>query len=293
MMNQHLAVLPYFLAATLTMAALFFVTTVSADAIEDIYAGIDARKRGEYDESIRFYSRALESEGLSQNNRAVALNNRCNTYNDIGQYDLAISDCNEAIRLQPDSAPQFNNRGNSYTHKGQYDRAIEDYNEAIRLKPDFVLAISSRGLSYYYKGQYDRAEKDFGRSVELNPKYPYAVLRLYFTKQRLDVHDKAQLTELATRLDLKEWPGPLVQLYLDKITPEDVLAMARHNKPKKDGEQRCEATFYIAEYHLGKGNRTAALTQFRAAEEICKPHGFTEYYGAKAELKRLGEMSRK
>jgi len=29
----------------------------------------------------------------------------------------------------------LNNRGNAYYNKGEYDKAISDYNEAIRLTP--------------------------------------------------------------------------------------------------------------------------------------------------------------
>ena len=92
-----------FATAMLALFALFVVPHVSADPVEDIFAGVTARKHGNYDEAIRLYSRALESGSLSQNNRAVTLSNRCNVYNDKGQYDRAISDCNEAIALNPDS----------------------------------------------------------------------------------------------------------------------------------------------------------------------------------------------
>lgn len=279
-----------FAIAVLALSALFIVPHVSADPIEDIFAGVTARKHGDYDEAIRLYSRALESGSLSQSNRAVTLSNRCNVYNDKGQYDRAISDCNEAIALNPDSALPFNNRGNSFMHKGQYDRAIQDYNAAININPDFARAFSNRGLVYYYKGMYSRAEMEFGKSVDLDPRYPYAALRLYVTKQRLGTGGVAQLTEQAARLDLEQWPGPLVRLYLDKLTPAEALVAVKHGDRRREDEQRCEAAFYVAEYHLGKGNRNAGLTQLRVAEEACRPFpGFVEHHGTKAELKRLSE----
>ena len=58
-------------------------------------------------------------------------------------YDLAITNYSEAIRLRPDFAEAFNNRGYAYYHKGDWDKAIIDYNEAIRLKPDYAKAYNN------------------------------------------------------------------------------------------------------------------------------------------------------
>jgi tetratricopeptide (TPR) repeat protein len=46
----------------------------------------------------------------------------------------------------------YNNRGTAYNDIGQYQRAIKDYNEAIRLKPNDSLAYKNRGLAYLIQG---------------------------------------------------------------------------------------------------------------------------------------------
>ena len=40
----------------------------------------------------------------------------------------------------------YNNRGYSWYAKNEYDKAIADYNEAIRLDPKFALAYVDRGI---------------------------------------------------------------------------------------------------------------------------------------------------
>ena len=54
----------------------------------------------------------------------------------------------EATQHQPNNAVDYNARGMSYAKLGQYQLAIEDYNEAIRLKPDYADALYNRVVAY-------------------------------------------------------------------------------------------------------------------------------------------------
>lgn len=54
-------------------------------------------------------------------------------YREKGDYDRAIADFDEAIRLDPKYAHAYENRAKAYASKGDYDRANTDRNEAIRL----------------------------------------------------------------------------------------------------------------------------------------------------------------
>ena len=75
------------------------------------------------------------------------------------EYDSAIKDYDEAIRLKPDYAEAYNSRGNAKSAKGDYDGAIKDYDEAIRLKPDYTEAYNNRVSTKDAKGDYDSAIK--------------------------------------------------------------------------------------------------------------------------------------
>ena len=55
--------------------------------------------------------------------------------------------------------------------KGEYDRAIQDYDQSIKLNPNYARAFNNRGVAYQKKGEYDRAIKDFDESIKLNPDY--------------------------------------------------------------------------------------------------------------------------
>ena len=51
----------------------------------------------------------------------------------LGQYERAIIDYSEAIRLNPQDSIAYYNRGLAYHHLEQDEQAIKDFDEAIRL----------------------------------------------------------------------------------------------------------------------------------------------------------------
>ena len=114
-------------------------------------------------------TRNIQSGRFTGGNLAVAFTNRGLAYKRKGQWDRAIADYSEAIRLKSDDAQVFNNRGNAYYYDGQLDRAIKDYDDAIRLQPDLAEAFSNRGNVYRKKGRFDRAIKEYDKAIHFNP----------------------------------------------------------------------------------------------------------------------------
>jgi TIR domain/Tetratricopeptide repeat len=72
----------------------------------------------------------------------------------------------EAKRKAEEAKKAFE-QGNAAVDSGNYDRAIADFNEAIRLNPSYALALGNRGLVYAKKDSYDRAIADFDEAIRL------------------------------------------------------------------------------------------------------------------------------
>ena len=113
----------------------------------------------------------LQSDGVSEGNRAVAYVNRGMGYAGKKDYDRAIADFNEAIRINPNFAIAYNNRGSAVQSKGDYDRAIADYSEAIRINPNYAVAYSNRGNLFEARGRRDEAIADFRRALAIDPNH--------------------------------------------------------------------------------------------------------------------------
>jgi tetratricopeptide (TPR) repeat protein len=85
-------------------------------------------------------------------------------------YDKAIADCGQAIRLDPQLAAAYNNRGTAYMQKRDYDKAIVDFDHAIQLDPKDARVYINRGAAYMQKRDYDKAIVDFDHAIQLDPK---------------------------------------------------------------------------------------------------------------------------
>ena len=151
----------------------------------------------------------------------------------------------------------------------------------MELAPQDPGAILGRGYTKFGAGDFAGAAADFGRSLELKDNI-YAMLFRYIARKRSG--ERIAPLELDTnslRLKDKEWPYPIIELYLGRRLRETVLEAA--SKPA----QQCEAQFYVAEWLVMRSDAAAAVPLLRGATGIC-PATYVEYSAASAELKRMG-----
>src|SRR5262245_6623896 len=126
--------------------------------------GIAYRFKGDYDRAIQDYSQAIKLNGKL----AMAFNNRGVTYDKKGDYDRAIADFDQAIKLKPSAETHFN-RGNAYLGKSQYAQAIDDYNAALKLQGDFAAAFDNRCWARAVVGILKQALADCNEALRLLP----------------------------------------------------------------------------------------------------------------------------
>src|SRR5438445_13855621 len=82
-----------------------------------------------------------------------------------------MQDLNEAIRLDPENVAALLSRALTWTAKEDYDRALKDYDEAIRLYPKYAWAYQQRGAWHStFRKNFDQAIKDFDEAIRLDPK---------------------------------------------------------------------------------------------------------------------------
>jgi tetratricopeptide (TPR) repeat protein len=83
-----------------------------------------------------------------------------------GEFELALSDLNEAIRLAPRDYQALLTRGRTYQAVGDLDGAIRDFTTVIDFVPASLHAHYNRGLCFMQKGRKAEAADDFKFMLE-------------------------------------------------------------------------------------------------------------------------------
>jgi len=123
------------LLARIVICGIFvFGICIQATAAEKEYVklykqGVAANKKGDLDEAIRCYSKALSLKSDSYGLYFV----RGRAYRQKDQYDKSVSDLTRAISLKPSYAEAYNHRGVAFIGKGEKQKAIADFKKACEL----------------------------------------------------------------------------------------------------------------------------------------------------------------
>jgi len=237
---------------------------------------------GRYDRAIADYSAVIRFDP----NNLAAFNNRAFAYHAVGDYDHAIADFTQTLRLDPKNAAfQLADRGILYRAKGDYGRAMADFNEAIRLAPAkptaaYYWPYLNRGVTYLYTGALPKAVADLRQAAALYHD-PYGALWLDIASRRSNL--PSALAEAWKGLDHALWPAPIVELYLGQKTPEAVITAADDPNTRKKRSQTCEASFFVGEFLVLRGDKEGGRQFLKAAADDCPPNDGAAW-PAKAEL---------
>lgn len=154
------------------------VFAVAAPALADVQAQVFERRRQQCynsmnnwtpQESIRGCSDLISMRSITGDGRAQAYKLRGDRYRGLGDWDRALADYNQVIRMRGDHPGAYYRRSEVYLAQGQYDLAMADAERVIRIVPDTPGGYRVRcEILIAQNGDLDQARQDCNRALEIN-----------------------------------------------------------------------------------------------------------------------------
>jgi Tfp pilus assembly protein PilF len=116
--------------------------------------------------------------------------NRSYMYLQYKQYDKAIKDCNDGLKIDSTQFKLYINRGTAYRHLAMYDLALKEFSHAIKQNPESYDTYLDRGIMYTDQfNKYDSGIADFRHFLKFRPDNPNGNLNLgvaYYKNKNYD-----------------------------------------------------------------------------------------------------------
>ncbi len=99
--------------------------------------------------------------------QAIVHYNQGYDYYKKGEYDKAIEELGNSLKIDSDNENAHYGMGNCYYRKQIYEKAVDSYLESIKINPDFANAHYGLGTAYSALRKTDEADKEFSLYREL------------------------------------------------------------------------------------------------------------------------------
>lgn len=224
----------------------------------------------------------------------------------LGNYEIARTDVEEAIRLEPNYAAAYRTLGNIHDTLGNFGAALAALNRAVELRPEFPEAYNSRLWVRFELGQdaaaladADRlvalgvdnaffrllrgalrdlldqpeaAEKEYREAITLaqanrdTDAWYYANFHLDFLLRQQGRASEGYLDDVLSWPD--DWPKRIALYLAGRITLESLINASRQSSSRRQQRiQECEANYYAGMLFWVTGRKDQAVVHLRTAAD--------------------------
>ncbi len=260
--------------------------TAAANRRPELLTGYAARAQvdideGKYEDAIRDYDEGLKASPGDLD--LILLRGEAKRM--AGHALEAIGDFGKVIERDSHSAAAYMLRARIYLESGDARAAVSDYEDALDLEPDDPGLRQVAGIAQWELGRYRDAARNFTRSAADPKRAAFSYLWLYLTDTKRDMLDR-DFAERAAKLDLAEWPGPILRFFIGKASEDEVLAAAAQGDADTRPDRVCDANFFLGEWHLVKSETDRAGALLGEAAKTCRDE-LPSAHIARREMSRL------
>jgi tetratricopeptide (TPR) repeat protein/4-amino-4-deoxy-L-arabinose transferase-like glycosyltransferase len=239
---------------------------------------------GKFQEAIEQYEQALRIKP----DYAEAHRNLGIALSQIGKFQEAIGQYEQALRINPDFAKAHNNLGVALSRIGKTQEAIGQYEQALRIEPDFAEAHHNLGIAFVQMGKIEEAIAHDEQALRINPDLPDAHVNLGMALAKLGKPDDAirhYQEALRLRPDDAEAHYSLGNVLLQEGKVSD--AIGHYEQALRSKPDYAEAHYNLGLALVRLGRAQEAISHWEQAVRI-NPDFAEAHYNLGVALEKLG-----
>lgn len=156
-------------------------------------------EKREFDSAIKDLTQSIK---LNPKN-GEAYTQRARAYVLSNKTDLAFADAEKALSLNPKDTGALNVRGLVKQIREDLDGAVNDFTTALKTDPKLLKALYNRGVTYGMQRKTELALADYNKVIELDPKSaPAYVKRAAINAAQVKDKGKTALADIAKALEI-------------------------------------------------------------------------------------------
>lgn len=142
-------------------------------AMDHFYEGYYAQMKKKYARAIEMYQKSIQVCPTPEAHTFLGW-----AYSFLGEFDSAISECQNAIELDPDFGNPYNDIGAYLIAQGMYRQAIPYLNQALKAKRYRAYHFAHYNLAriYEHEGDNMNAYRHYKCALDEEPRYKIAKL---------------------------------------------------------------------------------------------------------------------
>lgn len=198
--------------------------------------GLAASDRGNLTAAVQLLEKAQRTFSAWNFNIASLLGRN---YTMMEQYEKAIEEYQEALRVHPNNTNALLNTGYCYLKMGRLDDAEHFFKRFLAIMPDVAKGYNNLGIVYFSKRDYEQAAQCYKKALELEPGYGEAHFNLgnvYRAQGRVQEALREYEEAVRVKPELHDVRSMLVSLYMDAGEIEKAEAMVMPLVQKRETE---------------------------------------------------------
>jgi lipoprotein NlpI len=258
--------------STLLLASLFPVADDREKAETLVKEAREALARGNADDALTNLNEALKLD--PKNARAHLL--RGGVHDALDRHADAVKDYTRVLELEPNNADALDRRGSANFKAGRVAESAADFDAYLKLRPADFNGHWRRGISLYYAGRFDDGRKQFEGYENVDTNDVENAVWHFLCVARKDGVEKARKSVLKIGRDRRVPMMVVYDLFRGAAKPEDVLKACDEDKPDaaQKGYRLFYAHLYLGLYAEVNGDAKRALEHLELSVKQPKVHPY-------------------